>query len=117
MNREVTISLTEEQYQYFKTMGEGLPQEWATRVLLSAYKAHVKPGHRYIEDFLFDNFDFNRDKKVSANEVYNLYLEDCDRTRCEPISRNALYKELRNVYGLHLDHSSSNRLWVYGISL
>lgn len=114
---KLTVYLTKEQYDYFDRIGEGVPQDSATRVLLSAYKAHLKPRHRYIEDFLFDNFNFDRDKRVAANDVYKLYLEDCDRTGCEPISRNALYNELRNTHGLHLDHSSSNRLWVYGIRL
>lgn len=117
MNREITISLTEEQYEYFSRRGIVSAEESITRVLQSAYKAHLKPGHLCLEDFLFNNFDFNINKRVSATEVYNMYLEECDINNCEPISRNSLYNELRKTSGLRLGSSTANRLWVYGISL
>lgn len=115
MNREVKISLTEEQYEYFSRMGIVSVEECVTRVLVNSYKLHLKPGHLYLEDFLFNNFDFNPSKRVSANKVYRLYLEECERFKCEPITRNTLYKELRNTSGLRLNESTGNRLWIYGL--
>ena len=112
--------MTDEQYALVTRNNTFTVDIGVERIIHGNCKSRLTSTDLNVEDFLFENYDFdyefNTRSRILASGVYALYLLKCNESGSKPKTRNAFYKDVNNIAGLHTAVAGHNRLWIYGIS-